>query len=441
MKDRTAQAARARWRWWAVLIAIAVVIALGLGIALSLYQLSQTAPLMLQANGLPAGDVRVARQQAIQQFQADNLAKIWTTIVQAVVGVVLAIGGYFTWRNLRATQAKLEVDREAQITNRFTQAIDQLGAEKDGKPNLEVRLGGIYALERISKDSARDYWTIMEVLTAYVRQNALWSSPSESGDAVPSPEFPREEQQKLPKLRTDIEAIVTVIGRRKPPADHPEPHGLDLHATDLHDADLEGAKLQDVDLYRANLQGASLNGANLQDADLGDTNLQRVSLAGANLQGVSLSGANLHGAWLDGANLQDADLSWANLHGSRVRGANLQGASLNGAKLQDVGLNKANLQGASLDGANLQGARLGGANLQGVSLSGAELRGAIGLTKEQLTSAKNWQYAASLPDNLSGLHPQLRTDPAPPPWLTVAETKPIAAEPSASAEEPTTPAE
>ncbi len=38
--------------------------------------------------------------------------------------------------------------------------------------NLEVRLGGIYALERIARDSPKDHWTIMEVLTAYVRENS-----------------------------------------------------------------------------------------------------------------------------------------------------------------------------------------------------------------------------------------------------------------------------
>src|SRR5712691_8827678 len=87
--------------------------------------------------------------------------------------------GLVLQRTLKATQDKLEVDREAQITNRFTQAIGQLGAElKDGRPNLEVRLGGIYALERIARDSPRDHWTIMEILTAYVRQNAPWTSPS-----------------------------------------------------------------------------------------------------------------------------------------------------------------------------------------------------------------------------------------------------------------------
>jgi hypothetical protein len=67
--------------------------------------------------------------------------------------VAALAAGVIAWRNLQATQARLELDREAQITHRFTQAIWQLGAElKNGKPNLEVRLGGIYALERIARD-------------------------------------------------------------------------------------------------------------------------------------------------------------------------------------------------------------------------------------------------------------------------------------------------
>src|SRR5262249_30223729 len=93
-------------------VAAAGLIAVTFGIVLSLYQLSLTTPLMLQANALHAGEPRLVRQREIQQFQADNLAKIWTTIVQAVGGVVLGIGVVATWRNLR-------VANEAQITNRL----------------------------------------------------------------------------------------------------------------------------------------------------------------------------------------------------------------------------------------------------------------------------------------------------------------------------------
>src|SRR4051794_11504205 len=140
---------------------------------------------MEQAAQITDPKERVTALKDVSQYQIDNQIKIWTGIVQFVGVVVLAVGGYFTWRNLRATQAKLDIDRESQITNRFTQAVAQLGAElKDGKPNLEVRLGGIYALERIARDSPRDHWTIMEVLTASVRQNAPWAPPSVTDEAA-----------------------------------------------------------------------------------------------------------------------------------------------------------------------------------------------------------------------------------------------------------------
>jgi hypothetical protein len=45
-----------------------------------------------------------------------------------------------------------------------------------------VRLGGIYALERIARDSESDHWAVMEVLTAFVREQppAQTMSPDKS---------------------------------------------------------------------------------------------------------------------------------------------------------------------------------------------------------------------------------------------------------------------
>lgn len=67
----------------------------------------------------------------------------------------------------KATNKNAEAANQKQITERFSKAIEQLGSDKP-----EVILGGIYTLERIARDSAPDQWTIMEVLTAFVRQNA-----------------------------------------------------------------------------------------------------------------------------------------------------------------------------------------------------------------------------------------------------------------------------
>jgi hypothetical protein len=111
-----------------------------------------------------------------------------------MAGVAGAIGVYFTWRNLsqtrRSSERTLWLTEQGQITDRFTRAIEQLGETDDnGKPKLELRLGGIYALERIAWDSPeRDYSTVMEVLTAYVRENASWP-PKESSTAPKAKEF------------------------------------------------------------------------------------------------------------------------------------------------------------------------------------------------------------------------------------------------------------
>jgi hypothetical protein len=50
------------------------------------------------------------------------------------------------------------------LTDRYSKAIEHLGDSK-----VDVRLGGIYALERVAADSPTDRSAIIEVLCAFVR--------------------------------------------------------------------------------------------------------------------------------------------------------------------------------------------------------------------------------------------------------------------------------
>jgi len=70
-----------------------------------------------------------------------------------------------------------ELTEQGQVTDRYTKAIEQLGSEK-----LGVRIGGIYALEHVVRDSARDHPTVMEVLTAFIREGP--KEPSDPGDVL-----------------------------------------------------------------------------------------------------------------------------------------------------------------------------------------------------------------------------------------------------------------
>jgi hypothetical protein len=69
--------------------------------------------------------------------------------------------------------------QEGNITDRFTRAIDQLGSVKQKQngaviPNREIRIGAVYALGEIAKESPKYHIPVMEVLSAYVRKNAIW---------------------------------------------------------------------------------------------------------------------------------------------------------------------------------------------------------------------------------------------------------------------------
>lgn len=110
-----------------------------------------------------------------ESYELQN--SIRQTFVQALGGLALFLGFSFTiWtlrisqKTLQTNQETLRVTQEGQITERFTKAIEHLGNTE----LLMVRLGGIYALERIARDSEKDHWPVMEVLTAYVRVNAPW---------------------------------------------------------------------------------------------------------------------------------------------------------------------------------------------------------------------------------------------------------------------------
>src|SRR6056297_82409 len=120
------------------------------------------------------------------------------------------------------------------------------------EPNLEVRIGAIYALERISQDGARDHIQIMEILCAYIRENARTNDlPLPKGE--PTPEQWRmwaQEGRQHPRLDVDLKVIERRgADRKRLESDRDYRLGLDrapfrkiiLSERDLTGADLQGA--------------------------------------------------------------------------------------------------------------------------------------------------------------------------------------------------------
>lgn len=81
---------------------------------------------------------------------------------KALSGLAVIIGLWIAYHRMRTAN-------EEQMTNRFSKAVELLADESPA-----VRLGALYALERIANDSEKDYDTIIETIAAYVRSRAPW---------------------------------------------------------------------------------------------------------------------------------------------------------------------------------------------------------------------------------------------------------------------------
>ena len=99
--------------------------------------------------------------------------------IRTASAITVAAGGaaalLLAARRQRSTEQTLEHQREVaaaaerdaaeqRITELYTRAVDQLGAEK-----APVRLGGLHALERLAQNNPPQRQTIVDVICAYLR--------------------------------------------------------------------------------------------------------------------------------------------------------------------------------------------------------------------------------------------------------------------------------
>ncbi|MEQ1890158.1 MAG: pentapeptide repeat-containing protein, partial [Alphaproteobacteria bacterium] len=180
-----------------------------------------------------------------------------------------------------------ELAFESQVTERFTKAVEQLGHEKRA-----VRLGAIYALERIAKDSPRDRDTIVETLAAYIRELAPWPPLDEKGKPLDDAALKIEKDRTGMRAPIDIAAALTVICRRLED-DNNKRNTINLNNIDLRGLDMSKLNLSWINLMESNLSWSSLRDVNLNVTALGWSDLSYASLIGAKLERTYMTSTNL----------------------------------------------------------------------------------------------------------------------------------------------------
>lgn len=316
--------------------------------------------------GAVTGPPRAAALRAARDSAQGRLLVLCAGLFAA--GALIYIARHFT-----LSRRSIELAEQGQVTDRYTKAIEQLGSDK-----LDVRVGGIYALERVAGDSARDHPTVMEVLTAFIREHSHEQWP-------PSADEPGADTAGR-GTRPDIQAAITVIGRRNPRRDR---RALNLIHANLSAADLAFGNLGNADLTNTILIGTDLVGAKLTRALLAGADIADADLTGADLTFANLANAFLTSADLTSADLTRADLTGADFTGADFSDADLTGAYLRGTVLTGAYLTQADLTGADLTGADLTGAVLSGAYLTRTDLADADLTDALWLP--YAAAPEGWQ--------------------------------------------------
>ncbi len=282
----------------------------------------------------------------------DDLDSDLESLSTTVRNVALVIGGVVAlllaiWRS-RIGERQVTTAQQGLLNERY-----QKGAEMLGSNVLSVRMGGIYALQKLAEEHPKEYHIqIMNLLGAFVRH----PTRDETILSVLDDRAGKDEQTE--NSREDVQAVMQIIGHRSQSTIDAEESNF---ALDLRGADLRGVRLWGANLSKANLDGANLRGVQLTTADLSEALLRRADLSqtetiDANLSGAILDHADFSDAELDGTNLARCQMLETRLPRARLIDVNLSGALLSRADLSESHLMGADMSDTHLLAANVSGA-------------------------------------------------------------------------------------
>lgn len=230
-----------------------------------------------------------------------SLVETLQLIATVLTAFVLVVTLYFTNENVRiaqensrqsvkASERTLEAQRQSRLGERFSKAVEQLNND-----DVAVRVGAIYALSRIARESSEDYWPVAHLLCSFLRGKRPVEQEGEPAIAAPSDDA----KAVAAFFRMGLGNYGGVIDLSRTNL-----HGLDLTGGLFGKANFDGAKLDGVVLVRSMLIGAKFANVNATYADFTDAQLAESFMNGMNLTAATLTRADLRGASVTNAKIR-----------------------------------------------------------------------------------------------------------------------------------------
>lgn len=263
--------------------------------------------------------LRIAQYIYLEDFFSNSFSGDIVRNIGWFLGAVFGLP-FLVWRSYVAHR-QVQVAEQGQITERFSRAIEGLGATRVVKravepyrredapaetsgvvdvtsyigsgellaPNVEVRLGSIYALERVSRDSPEDFFQIIETLCAYIRGNI-------SKSVLPG----RDSSE-------DIQAAINVIGRSRYFIHRENDRSnyiVEFHGCNFRRFNFEGllfreAIFKDCKFLDCNLSMLDASSCDFTKCEFDRSDFMGVLLSGAAFKDCSFRNLIIESPWLD----------------------------------------------------------------------------------------------------------------------------------------------
>ena len=131
---------------------------------------------------------RQARRWAERGIAGKDLVALETgargALIQLLGGVALILTFVATWLQIsdtsKTSERTLDLTSSQQVSQRFTEAVAQLGSKR-----AEIRIGGIYGLESVAAESPSRRTAITQVLMSYLSRRHPYKG---SGDFDAGPQ-------------------------------------------------------------------------------------------------------------------------------------------------------------------------------------------------------------------------------------------------------------
>jgi uncharacterized protein YjbI with pentapeptide repeats len=266
------------------------------------------------------------------------------TFASAFGAPFLVWRAWIAHRQANAASEQARVALENHITGIFSKSIELLGLVRENQttdasnttikrsmPNIEARLGALYSLERLLLESEKDQRSILETLCAYVRENSPLEIPD---DKTAASAFRRNELAPTIPRRADVQAALTIIGRR--------PESVQLRAKqdgwrlDLRNTNLIAYDLSELNYDRARFDNSLLNTANMIGSSFDYCLFERTFMRGAKMKGARFRSTNFADCDLTRAEIEATDFGCATFVDTDLREANVVSFNIKGANLENA---------------------------------------------------------------------------------------------------------